>query len=299
VERFGRNDANWEDYKLSFKIEDSPGPGPGPGPGSEEVQAEQWTEEVQAEQWTEHVVDMLPPVEEEMVSYERDRLNQIQENNRMLLALGLITELSETSDDIGHQIKIAKDTPCYPPPAPTTLRMIAHIPNSVLKPHQVSAYRTAIMHLAIEALEKLPVTGVFVVGTQDLRRPDDGKLIPLSMLVLEDIVRVIGEDCLKLKELIEAVPDGYQKDRRKITCQAEFEEEICTPADQPISKHLPIVHACYLVFTKVKEKDQGKENNFEKEDGAKKETEKEDGVGGVENEREKENESLAVSVSSE
>ncbi|KAG0013046.1 hypothetical protein BGZ80_011319 [Entomortierella chlamydospora] len=289
VERFGRNDANWEDYKLSFKVEDSPGPSPSP-------------EEDKTDQWTEHVVDILPPVEEEMVSYERDRLNQIQENNRMLLALGLITELSETSDDIGHQIKIAKDTPCYPPPAPTALRMIAHIPNSVLKSHQVPAYRMAIMHLAIEALEKLPVTGVFVVGTQDIRRPDDGKLIPLSMLVLEDIVRVVGEDCLKLKELIEAVPDGYQKDRRKVTCQAEYEEEICTPADQSITKHLPIVHACYLVFTKVKEKDQGKEGNLEKEDRAENEAEKEDvveGVDGVENEREKENESMEVAVSSD
>ncbi|KAF9206510.1 hypothetical protein BGZ49_002327 [Haplosporangium sp. Z 27] len=247
VERFGKNDANWEEYKLDFKSEEDP-------------------EVVQAEKWTENVVDILPPVEEEMVSYERDRLNQIQENNRMLLALGLITELSETSDDIGHQIKIAKDTPCYPPPAPTALRMIAHIPNSVLKSHQVSAYRTAIMHLAIEALEKLPIMGVFVVGTQDIRRPDDGKLIPLSMLVLEDIIRVVGDDRLRLKELIEAVPDGYQKDRRKVTCQAEFEEEICTPGDQPITKHLPIVHACYLVFTKVKEKDQKGGGNIEKEE---------------------------------
>ncbi|KAF9114859.1 hypothetical protein BGX27_009607 [Mortierella sp. AM989] len=246
VERFGRNDANWEDYKLDFKMDDGPG-------------------EAQAEQWAEHVVDILPPVEEEMVSYERDRLNQIQENNRMLLALGLITELSETSDDIGHQIKIAKDTPCYPPPAQTALRMVAHIPNSQLKPHQVSTYRMAIMHLAVEALEKLPVTGVFVVGTQDLRRTDDAKLIPLSMLILEDIIRVVGEDCLRLKELIEAVPDGYQKDRRKITCQAEYEEEICTPGDQLITKHLPIVHACYLVFIKVKEKDQGNVSSVEKE----------------------------------
>ncbi|KAF9567079.1 hypothetical protein EC968_003513 [Mortierella alpina] len=236
VERFGRNDANWEEFKLDFRSENS---------------------EETIELFKEHAVEILPPDEEDLVSYERDRLQQIQENNRMLLALGLITDLSETSDDIGHQNKIAQDTPCFPPPAQTALRMLAHIPCSVLKSHQVSVYRTAIMHLAIEALENLPITGVFIVGTQDLRT-EEGRLIPLGMLVLEDIIRVVGEDCLRLKELVEAVPEGYQKDRRKVTCWDEFKEETCTPNDEIPTTHLPIVHACYLVFTKVKSK-QGSE----------------------------------------
>ncbi|KAG0301664.1 hypothetical protein BGZ98_008149 [Dissophora globulifera] len=232
VERFGRNNANWEEFKLDFKAEDP--------------------EDAQMELWTEHVVETLPLEEEEMVSYERDRLQQIQENNRMLLALGLITDLSESSDDIGHQSKISKDTPRYLPPAETALRMIAHIPGTVLKTHQVSTYRTAIMHLAIEALQKLPVTGVLIVGTQDIRTKS-GKLIPLGMLVLEDITRVIGDEYLKLKELVEAVPDGYQKDRRRITCAEEFVAEPRTLNDELPTSHLPIVHACYLVFTKVKD----------------------------------------------
>ncbi|KAF9285618.1 hypothetical protein BGZ68_003726 [Mortierella alpina] len=232
VERFGRNDANWEEFKLDFKSEDPKGT---------------------VEHFKEHAVEVLPSDEEDLVSYERDRLQQIQENNRMLLALGLITDLSETSDDIGHQNKIAQDTPCFPPPAQTALRMLAHIPCSILRSHQVSAYRTAVMHLAIEALEKLPVTGVFIVGTQDLRT-EEGKLIPLGMLILEDIIRVVGEDCLRLKELVEAVPEGYQKDRRKVTCWDEFKEETCTPNDEIPATYLPIVHACYLVFTKVKNK---------------------------------------------
>ncbi|KAF9937913.1 hypothetical protein BGZ67_000747 [Mortierella alpina] len=235
VERFGRNDANWEEFKLDFKSENF-----------ETV-----------EFFKAHAVEVLPPDEEDLVSYERDRLQQIQENNRMLLALGLITDLSETSDDIGHQNKIAQDTPCFPSPAQTALRMLAHIPCSALRSHQVSAYRTAVMHLAIEALEKLPVTGVFIVGAQDLRT-EEGKLIPLGMLILEDIIRVVGEDCLRLKELVEAVPEGYQKDRRKVTCWDEFKEETCTPNDEIPPTHLPIVHACYLVFTKVKNK-QGNE----------------------------------------
>ncbi|KAG0370922.1 hypothetical protein BGZ54_002733 [Gamsiella multidivaricata] len=180
VERFGRNGANWEEFKLDFKVEE--------------------TKETQDQQWAEYAADILPPEEEEMVSYERDRLQQIQENNRMLLALGLITDLSETSDDIAHQEKISKDSPCYPPPAITALRMVAHIPGARLKAHHIPVYRTAIMHLAMEALEKLPVTGVFIVGTQDMRA-ENGKLMPLSMLILEDVIRVVGDDCLKLKEL--------------------------------------------------------------------------------------------------
>ncbi|KAG0203335.1 hypothetical protein BGX28_004364 [Mortierella sp. GBA30] len=233
VERFGKNDANWEEFKLDFKCEKSEGA---------------------MKKRTEHTVEALPPEEEELVSYERDRLQQIQENNRMLLALGLITDLSETSDDIGHQNKIAQDMPCFPPPAQTSLKMVAHIPCTVLKSHQVAAYRTTIMHLAIEALQQLPTAGVFIVGAQDLRT-ETGKLIPLGMLILEDIIRVVGEDCLRLKELVEAVPEGYQKDRRKITGWEEFKEEDCTPNDEMPSTHLPIVHACYLVFTKVKEKE--------------------------------------------
>ncbi|KAF8946480.1 hypothetical protein BGZ47_000422 [Haplosporangium gracile] len=233
VERFGRNDANWEEYKLSFKI-DNP-------------------DEPASEKWAEHAVEILPPEEDDLVSYERDRLQQIQENNRMLLALGLITDLSETSDDLGHQTKISKDAPCYPPPAQTTLRLVAHIPCTVLKPHQITAYRTTIMHLAKEALNRLPVSGIFIVGAQDIRT-ESGKLIPLGMLVMEDVIRAVGEDCLKLKELIEAVPDGYQKDRRKITNWGEFKEEPRSPGDGIPTHHLPIVHACYLVFTKVKER---------------------------------------------
>ncbi|KAF9137643.1 hypothetical protein BG015_002663, partial [Linnemannia schmuckeri] len=233
VERFGRNDANWEEYKLSFKIDDPV--------------------ESTSETWTEHAVEILPPEEDDLVSYERDRLQQIQENNRMLLALGLITDLSETSDDLGHQTKISKDAPCYPPPAQTTLRLVAHIPCTILKTHQITAYRTAIMHLAKEALNQLPVSGIFIVGAQDVRT-ESGKLLPLGMLVMEDIIRAVGDDCLKLKELIEAVPDGYQKDRRKITNWGEFKEEPRSPGDGIPTHHLPIVHACYLVFTKVKER---------------------------------------------
>ncbi|KFH63937.1 hypothetical protein MVEG_09762 [Podila verticillata NRRL 6337] len=248
VERFGKNDSNWEEFQIEFKQTIDP------NVVSASDDDDTLNDIEDEKEWTEDAVAILPPEEENLVSYERDRLQQIQENNRMLLALGLITELSETSDDIGHQIKLknSNDNTCFPPPAETVLWLVAHIPCTQMKTHQVPAYRTAIMNLARKALVQLPLTGVFVVGAQDIRT-EKGKLLPLGMLILEDIVRVVGDDCLRLKELIEAVPDGYQKDRRKITSWEEYQEEACSPNDQIPKKHLPIVHACYLVFTKVKE----------------------------------------------
>lgn len=58
------------------------------------------------------------------------------------------------------------------------------------------------MDLARKALVQLPLSGVLVVGAQDIRT-EKGKLLPLGMLLLEDIVRVVGDDCLRLKELSE------------------------------------------------------------------------------------------------
>ncbi|KAF9317926.1 hypothetical protein BG003_000155 [Podila horticola] len=238
VERFGKNDSNWEEFEIEFKQAIDPNL-------VSEVDDDDIFNDVEKEkEWTEDIVAILPPEEENLVSYERDRLQQIQENNRMLLALGLITELSETSDDIGHQIKLknSSENTCFPPPAATVLWLVAHIPCAQLKTHQVPAYRTAIMDLARKALVQLPLSGVLVVGAQDIRT-EKGKLLPLGMLLLEDIVRVVGDDCLRLKELIEAVPDGYQKDRRKITSWEEYQEETSTPNDQVPKKHLPIVHS--------------------------------------------------------
>lgn len=47
---------------------------------------------------------------------------------------------------------------------------------------------------------------------------------------------------------VEAVPDGYQKDRRKIATWAEFQEETCIPDDEIPSVHLPIVHVRSVVM---------------------------------------------------
>ncbi|KAF9972092.1 hypothetical protein BGZ73_004827 [Actinomortierella ambigua] len=242
VERFGRNDANWEEFKLELNVTST-------------FNDDDHDEEGLDASYTHHELLQTAQIDEEdnLVSYERDRLQQIQENNRMLLALGLITELSETSDDIGHQQKILREEPCLSD-AETALMCIAHVPGvgSNMAHHtssticlrtreQIDVYRMAVMDLARKARERLPVTGVFVVGVQDIRTRDN-KLYPLSMLVLEDIIRVIGETHLRLKELIEVVPDGYQKDRRKVTSWEEYQEEPNWPEDHIPNQHLPIVH---------------------------------------------------------
>lgn len=48
-----------------------------------------------------------------------------------------------------------------------------------------------------------------------------------------------------LMKIVEAVPDGYQKDRRKITNWGEFKEEPRSPGDGIPTHHLPIVHVSH------------------------------------------------------
>ena len=94
MERFGKNESNWEEFKLEFKLKDP-----------EEVQVEGGIERPIGKFLSEEnrvpssatclirttvcvvLLEVLPIVDDEMVSYERDRLQQIQENNKMLLAL--------------------------------------------------------------------------------------------------------------------------------------------------------------------------------------------------------------------
>ncbi|RUS32964.1 LOW QUALITY PROTEIN: hypothetical protein BC938DRAFT_473650 [Jimgerdemannia flammicorona] len=163
---------------------------------------------------------------------------------------GLISELSEDSDDVSHhQHMISK--PPLPWPAPTSLRLVPHVPNTALESRQVPLYRTTIIQIAHEAAALLPTSGMFVVGTQDVRG-EDGRLWPLGLLVLEDINREIGEGLLKLREMVTAVPEGYQKDRKKVLTKEDAMGEGCVLDEEATGtiKHLPIVHAIYLIFVK-------------------------------------------------
>ncbi|CAG8460640.1 4209_t:CDS:10, partial [Ambispora leptoticha] len=223
VERFGRDLANWEEIKLKFK-------------DIEEISYNQ-----------ENTTDMDSNPEnsqsdlDDMPEYEKIRQKRIQENQKMLLTLGLISDLSESSDDISHVEKLLSSKP-LPPPTPTALIVIPHIPNNVLNAKDIPTYRAAIMHLAREAHSLLPPSGFLIVGAQDIRAPD-GKLWPLSMLFMEDINRIVGQDVMPLKELVITVPEGYAKDRRKICSYEEFVDEKCVSDAQDCDiEHLTIVH---------------------------------------------------------
>ncbi|GES77634.1 methyltransferase domain-containing protein [Rhizophagus clarus] len=160
--------------------------------------------------------DQIDNEEDDMPEYERIRQKRIKENQKMLLSLGLKCDLGETSDDISH------------------LEKILH----------------TIKHLAKEAYERLPPSGFFVIGGQDVRTSDN-KLWPLSMLFMEDVNNSVGEDKMPLKELVVTVPEGYAKDKKKITKKEDYIEEQCI-LDEDKIEHLSIVHACYLIFMKLR-----------------------------------------------
>ncbi|KAK9722491.1 hypothetical protein K7432_002643 [Basidiobolus ranarum] len=221
VERFGKDGYNWEEIKIEFA-----------------QQKVDLSENHSIETANEKLTEL------EMAPYERSRLRRIQENNQKLLALGVISDLSEESDDISHCEKLQKLNP-HPEPASLLLVVIPHIPNTVILGSQLLEYRAAVLRCAKQAVEKLPPFGDLIVGVQDIRLEQD-RLYPMGIHILEDITNNVKE--FRLKELIVTVPDGYAKDRRKQCNWEEFEEQKCA-LDQPV-EHVPIVHAYYMVFMK-------------------------------------------------
>ncbi|CAG8540539.1 9139_t:CDS:2 [Scutellospora calospora] len=112
-------------------------------------------------------------------------------------------------------------------------------------------YRAVIKRLAREAYDRLPPSGFLVIGGQDVRTSDN-KLWPLSMLFMEDVNNSVGEDKMPLKELVITVPDGYAKDKKKICSHEDYTEERCIVDEEENAVQLPIVHACYLIFMKLR-----------------------------------------------
>ncbi|CAI2163962.1 8925_t:CDS:10 [Funneliformis geosporum] len=230
VERFGRDFANWEEIRIKFNNME-------PNNTVNVNQLYKYEDKADSE-------------EEDMPEYERIRQKRIKENQKMLLSLGLKCDLGETSDDISHLEKILNSMP-LPPPTPTALIVVPHIPNNLLTSQIIPTYRTAVKHLAKEAYEKLPPSGFFVIGGQDVRTSDN-KLWPLSMLFMEDVNHSVGEDRMPLKELVVTVPEGYAKDKKRITKKDDYIEEYCIVDEEDKIEHLPIIHACYLIFMKLR-----------------------------------------------
>ncbi|ORX89491.1 hypothetical protein K493DRAFT_340603 [Basidiobolus meristosporus CBS 931.73] len=239
VERFGKNGYNWEEIRIEFAKQ------------NDRLQESRMVETQNGITISRLLYNLLTnPIfseiysEMEMSPYERSRLRRIQENNQKLLALGVISDLSEESDDISHCEKLQNLEP-HPPPAPLLLVVIPHIPSTVILESQLSEYRATILRCAKQAVEKLPPYGDLIVGAQDVRLEQD-RLYPLGIRIMEDITNNVPE--FRLKELIVTVPDGYAKDRRKQCNWEEFEDQKC--ALEEAVEHVPIVHAYYLVFMK-------------------------------------------------
>ena len=119
-------------------------------------------------------------------------------------------------------------------------------------------YRALTLKVAKEVHEKLCQNGYFIIGVKDarVRSEDKFKLIPLSMLVWEDIN---FQGLFKLKEFFVAVPDGYscqQGDEKELHSRLKKNEskwmKECDADEFDIFERepLPIVHFHYLVFIK-------------------------------------------------
>ncbi|KAJ2122917.1 hypothetical protein GGF48_003977, partial [Coemansia sp. RSA 921] len=83
-------------------------------------------------------------------------------------------------------------------------------------------------------------------------RDEHGKLWPLGMLVLEDVQRAVGSIRLRLKEFIVVVENGHARKRDDVVSRETFMDEECVIGAVGTDIHVPIVHAYYLVFMKLK-----------------------------------------------
>ncbi|ORY92997.1 hypothetical protein BCR43DRAFT_496172 [Syncephalastrum racemosum] len=238
VQRFGRDDTNWELIEIEFVSE-------------EKMRQAALLELQQTEQEKQLMTDGKKKGKEQEVlsEYEQQRLKRIKENTRTLLELGLISGLSEESDDVVHYETMM--TKSSTPEGRLGLIVVNHLP--CLSPSQIGLYRETLVKIAREATQTLAPHGMLVIGTKDVRSCT-GKLWPMSLLVLEDIERVVDRRIMKLKEMVVAVPDGYSKMRNKDDERQKAHEETQDESDDPVDivdEHLPIVHAIYLIFQKL------------------------------------------------
>ncbi|KAI8366507.1 hypothetical protein EDC96DRAFT_442841 [Choanephora cucurbitarum] len=225
VERFGKDESNWEHIEFESDVSTKRKAKPQEDTSSSD-----------------------DPLSE----YERQRIKRIQENNKTLLKLGLISELSEESEDVIHYDNMMQMKPYKN--AGLVLMIANHLDN--LLPKHINGYRKSLVSLAEEALEKLAPKGMLIIGTKDIRDPLTGKLWPLTLLVQEDIENQIGRDRLRLKEMVVVVPEGFSKDRKQTNVQEkdkQEEENEDTEVDIETIEydHIPIVHAIYLVLQKI------------------------------------------------
>ncbi|KAI9501531.1 hypothetical protein BX070DRAFT_37661 [Coemansia spiralis] len=159
--------------------------------------------------------------------YEKARQRQIQENREQLLHLGLVSELGEDTTDIAHYLKMTAMPPRLPvSETPLALIVVPHVPNVKLVRSHISPYRQALVQITHDASRRLCPSGLLVLGVQDVR-DEHGKLWPLGMLVLEDVQRAVGTIRLRLKEFIVVIENGHARKRDDVISRDSFADERC------------------------------------------------------------------------
>ncbi|KAJ2675361.1 hypothetical protein IWW42_001145 [Coemansia sp. RSA 1085] len=242
VQRFGRDESNWEQIDLVLE-------------NKKVADAHVQLKTANAESGNhDDMSDSEPEFADNGTragGYELERQRQIQENREQLLHLGLVSELGEDSTDTAHYQKMVAMCPRLPLDAtPLALIVVPHISNLEFKRCHVEPYRQALVQITHDASNRLCPSGLLVIGVQDVR-DENGKLWPLGMLVLEDVQRAIGNIRLRLKEFIVVVENGHARKRDDVVSRETFVDEKCIVGVSNIP-HVPIVHAYYLVFMKLK-----------------------------------------------
>ncbi|KAJ2723992.1 hypothetical protein GGI07_002279 [Coemansia sp. Benny D115] len=247
VERFGRDGSNWEEIGLDLKDLHTQTPEhTSDAPQTDEDGNSDSDDEYSSNSDIEHLDNGTHAGE-----YERERLKQIQKNREQLLQLGLVSELGEDSTDTAHYRKMLAMPLDGSPELPLALIVVPHVPNSKFVRSHIAAYRQALVQITHDSSHRLSPSGLLILGTQDVR-DEEGKLWPLGMLVLEDVQRAVGHIRLRLKEFIVVVENGYARKRDDAVSRESFVDERCIVGMEGPDIHVPIVHAYYMVFMKLK-----------------------------------------------
>lgn len=151
-----------------------------------------------------------------------------------------MSNLGEQTDDSAHLRKLNSLEP-LPDPAPLALVVMSQ-PES-LTVQEITEFRHGILKVTKSAYEQLCPSGVYALCIRDIRDPQTGNLWPLGLLIMEDITNFMSESCLKLKELIVGVPEGYARNPNDTKSFSGYREKCIL--DEAVES-LPIVHVTYF-----------------------------------------------------
>ncbi|PVU92391.1 hypothetical protein BB561_003842 [Smittium simulii] len=74
----------------------------------------------------------------------------------------------------------------------------------------IDSYRMLLVQMVLQSYDRLMINGLIAIGVQDIRDPINYEFWPMGLLITEDIGYAISSENLKLKELIIAIPTGFE-----------------------------------------------------------------------------------------